>query len=143
MTPFREMRLAGILQDRDPACPRHFKNEIHVCNGAADVNRQDTARPFCDCGFNFRGVHLHRFAVAVDKDREGVLKQHNINCGNESVRRDQHFVARTDAERIQRGKESAGSTGRGNAVAGTELGRPAFLELIDSRPAQAVPASRT
>ena len=31
----------------------------------------------------------------------------------------------------------------GNAVAGTELARPALLELIDSRPAQAVPASRT
>ena len=50
-----------------------------------------------------RGVDLERLRVGVDEDRQGVLEQDGVDRGDEGVGRDDHLVARLDADRRQRG----------------------------------------
>ena len=86
-----------------------------------------------------RRVDLEGLRVGVDEDRQGVLQEHRVDRGDEGVGRNDHLVARLDADRRQRGEQGAGAVGGGHAVLGAGEVGVGRLEPVHALAAAAKP----
>ena len=114
--PFRQVRLAGVLEHRDLVLRGDREDRVEIADAAPEVHRDDRLGRRRDRRFELARVHLHRLAVGIDEDRQRVLPQHHVHRRDERVRRHDHFVARLHAQRIQAGVQRGGAVRRGQAV---------------------------
>ena len=139
IAPFRQMRLAGVLEHRQFVLAADLEDGVEIRGRAADVHRQDAARALGDGGFDLARVNLRSFRIRVNEHRHCVLQQHRVDRGHERVRRHDHFVAGADAESIQRNDQGARTVGGGQAVLRSQRRGPGFFELARVVAIQAVP----
>ena len=119
---------AGDRQDR-----------VHVGHVAAQVDGHDGRGPVGDRRLDLAGIDLECLRVGVDEDRQGVLEQHRVDRGDERVGRNDHLVARLDADRRQRGEEGTRAVGGGHAMLRAGQLGVGRLELVHALAAAPVP----
>ncbi len=138
--PLAEVRLASVLDHRQIVLLADGQDRVQVHGGTADVYRQDGRRAVGDRGLHLARVDEEGLRIGVDKDRQRVVHQDGVDRGDESVGRDDHLLARSDAEGTQRGHQRAGAVGRGHAVLGPGHTLVGLLELRNLLPAEPAPA---
>ena len=122
--PFAEVRLAGILDDREFVLARNGQDRIEIGSRPADVYRQDGSRAGRDGRLDLPRIHLKGLRIRVHKDRQRVLQQNGIDGRHERVDRHDHFVAGSDVQDVQRDEQRTGAVSSGKAMFGAQPVRP-------------------
>src|SRR5882757_3711403 len=85
--PFGEMRLTGVLKDRDVVRFGDREDFIHVRYVATQMNGQDCTSARRNRRLDFAGIDLECLPIGINEHRQGMLQQHYVNGCDKSVRR--------------------------------------------------------
>jgi len=129
----RADRLCGIVEQRGPMSGGDGAQRVRICWVSEQVDRHDRAQPVAVLGGrgDALGIECETVGDHVGEHRLGAESGDCRGCCDERQRRDDHLVARADAESHQREQQcirSGGATDRVLALADSGERR---LELLD------------
>ncbi len=123
-----------VLDDCKPMLPRQLHNWIHIAHLAAVVDEVDRPRARRDLLRDALRIRVECSRVHVRKYGRASLLQNRLRGSDESQRRDDHLIARLDAEDLRRQVQTRGAVTRSERVLCPTVGRELVLELGDDRP---------
>ncbi|MNI67972.1 hypothetical protein D3C73_1236340 [compost metagenome] len=101
------MCLGGVFKDLHTVLGSDCADSVHVEGVAIEVNRHDGGRAIRDLRFDGGRIKRVVVQVHVGEDRSCSSQGHGVSRGRESERRNNDFVAGTDA-RSQQAEVQAG-----------------------------------
>jgi len=99
----------------------------------------NASRPLGDGGLDFTGVNLECFRIGIDKDRQCVLKQNNVDSRYKSVWGHNNLIARANLERVYRGQQRRRTAGSCQAIFRAQQLSPGGFELMRKVAVQTIP----
>ena len=121
--------LADVLEHQKAALLGDRHDRIHVAGGTPHVDRNDGARMRADRVAYGRGADGEAL-VDVDDHRNGADRQHRRGRRHIGVGRNQHLVARADAETDKPGGKAIGAARSKRELADAEMLGIALLEAL-------------
>ena len=117
----RADRLTCVFDHRDVARARDLQQRLHVDRLSVQVDRDDRFRTRRERAVQAPGGHVERHRIDVGQHRRGANARDAAGGGEERIGRGDDFVARTDAERHQRGEDRVGAGRYADRVGHAEL----------------------
>jgi hypothetical protein len=113
--------LGSVFDHRDAVTLGQSVDLVHVGGLSVQADRHDRACPVSDCFLD--GCHVGVAGVGLDihKHRSSSGQQHHFSGRCEGKGRQDHLIARADAQRHQADQKRIGAAGDRNAMSPTEL----------------------
>ena len=130
------MRLAGVLDHREPVAVGDLLNRVHVARLAVEVHRHDgRGEAVVLLGGRLEGgrVDERRVLEAVDEHGHGADVAHGLGGGDERVDRHEHLVAGPHVRRQQRQLDRVGARADADGVLAAAERGEGGLELLELR----------
>src|SRR5215831_15073482 len=118
-----------ILNDHQMVTRGNCKDGLHIAGLPSKVHWNNRLCAWRDGVFYAPDINVERFKVNVDEDRNSVDRKHGSGCGDESVGRNDHFVAGPNSQGLQSNLNRPGTVGTGDTVSRAVKAGKRFLEL--------------